>query len=215
MSDSTGKTTEYSSANLGQPKLAKRTFSKEPIAPLPKVLGSAVPKSVDDVAAALKAKIAPDVVLRIEKDHPGDAYLLVKSDAIAKVIEFLRDDEKFYCSNLLVISAVDYPKPEPGQETTLKASDCIEVVYVLQSYVHKHQIMIKVQLDRNSPKIASISHLYRAANWYERECYDMLGVHFEGHPNLKRILLPQDWVGHPLRKDYVFPEEYNGMKVPL
>lgn len=214
MSDSKDKTNDFHQYS-NTSTVAKRSYSTESVATIPKVMGSSVPKSIDDVAAALKAKVSSDVVLKVEKEHLGDPYIIVKTDQLLPVIQFLRDDEKFYCSNLSVISAVDYPALNEGQESQLKASDCIELVYVLQSYIHRHQIIVKVQLDRNAPRVNSICSLYRSANWYERECFDMLGVHFEGHPNLKRILLPPDWVGHPLRKDYVFPEEYNGMKVPL
>ncbi len=196
-------------------QIATRTYHVNAVAPLPQVLGSAVPKSVDDVVSALQAKVASHVVLGVEKEQPGDPFVLVDPSRLVDVIRFLRDDERFLCSNLMVISAVDYPPRVEGVETMLKVFDKIEVVYVLQSYVHKHQIMVKVQLDRSQPRVASITSLFRSANWYERECFDLLGVQFDGHPNLKRILLPTDWVGHPLRKDYEFPEEYNGMKVPL
>jgi NADH-quinone oxidoreductase subunit C len=178
-------------------------------------VGSAVPKSIDDVAEALKQKVGADVVVGVEKEHAGTPYVIVNAARVVDVLKFLRDDERFYCTNLQVVSACDYPPKAEGVETMLKTFDCIEVVYVLQSYVHKHHVMIKARLDRSSPKVPSITSLFRSANWYERECYDLLGIHFEGHPNHKRILLPPDWVGHPLRKDYEFPEEYNGMKVPL
>ncbi|MEO5668288.1 MAG: NADH-quinone oxidoreductase subunit C [Bdellovibrionota bacterium] len=196
-------------------QIATRTFHSSPVANVPQVLGSAVPKSVDDVADALRQKVGASVVVAVEKAHIGTPYVIVSAESVLSVLKFLRDDERFYCTNLQVVSAVDYPPKPEGVESQLKAFDCIEVVYVLQSYVHKHHIMIKAQLNRAAPKVPSVTSLYRAANWYERECYDLLGIHFEGHPNHKRILLPPDWVGHPLRKDYEFPEEYNGMKVPL
>jgi len=196
-------------------QIATRTYHSNPVAPVPQVVGSAVPKSIDDVADALKQKVGGDVVVAVEKEHIGTPFVVVSSSRIVDVLKFLRDDERFYCTNLNVVSAVDYPAKIEGVETQLKSFDCIEVVYVVQSYVHKHHVMVKVKLDRSAPKIPSVTGLFRSANWYERECYDMLGIHFEGHPNHKRILLPPDWVGHPLRRDYEFPEEYNGMKVPL
>ena len=88
----------------------------------------------------------------------------------------------------------------------------MEVVYHLSSIQHHHAIAVHAYLDRNDPKVPSIVDLYGAANWHERETYDLLGIVFEGHPDLRRILLPDDWVGHPLRKDYQFPEEYHGIK---
>jgi NADH-quinone oxidoreductase subunit C len=76
------------------------------------------------------------------------------------------------------------------------------VVYVLFSYAHKNQITVKALVDRENAKLPSVTPLFRAANWYERECFDMYGVQFEGHPELKRLLLYDEFVGHPLRKDY-------------
>ena len=75
---------------------------------------------------------------------------------------------------------------------------------------------MKAYLPREgTPSIATISDIYKAANWHERETYDMFGIQFTGHPDHRRILCPEDWVGHPLRKDYVAPDYYNGMPVPL
>ncbi len=88
-------------------------------------------------------------------------------------------------------------------------------MYHVSSFTHRHIVAIKVAVDREAPKVPTASDLFRAANWYERECYEMTGVEFTNHPHLENLLLPSDWVGHPLRRDYVFPEEYNGMKVPL
>lgn len=89
--------------------------------------------------------------------------------------------------------------------------DHIEVVYHLFSYMKKETRILKVRLSKESPEIASVSKVWPAADWMERETYDLVGVKFIGHPNLKRILNPDDWAGHPLRKDYREPEEYQGM----
>jgi len=196
-------------------QIATRTYHSSPVAPVPQVMGSAVPKSIDDVADALKQKVGASVVVAVENSHAGTPFVVVSAASVLDVLRFLRDDERFLCTNLQVVSAVDYPAKLEGSESALKVFDCIEVAYVLQSYIHKHHIMVKARLDRSAPKVPSVTSLYRSANWYERECYDLLGIHFEGHPNHKRLLLPPDWVGHPLRRDYEFPEEYNGMKVPL
>ena len=77
-------------------------------------------------------------------------------------------------------------------------------------------VALKVYLPREeAPKVRSVTDLYKSGNWMEREAYDLFGIHFEGHPDHRRILMPPDWVGAPLRKDYVTPDYYNGMPVPL
>ena len=94
-----------------------------------------------------------------------------------------------------------------------------EVVYHLFSMKHKHSLVLKVILPRwkddkpgELPEVPSVSGLWSTADWHEREVYDLSGVYFTGHPNLRRILCPEDWVGHPLRKDYEMPLEYHGIR---
>ena len=84
-------------------------------------------------------------------------------------------------------------------------------VYDLYSFELKHHFAIKVYCDRATPIIPSVTDLWPAANWHEREAFDLLGIDFPGHPDLRRILLSDDWEGYPLRKDYVFPREYHGI----
>ncbi len=98
------------------------------------------------------------------------------------------------------LTAIDWPKEEK-----------IQIVYHLFSYAHNHQIVLKVDLPRDNPKIATVEGQWKVANWFEREVYDLFGVIFEGHSDLRRIMLPEDWVGFPLRKDYVEQEEYDGI----
>ncbi len=195
------------------------TFKPTPVAHLPERKGTGVPKDIDATASALKEKFGANVVRAVEKAHKGDPYLVVDANQIVDVLRFLRDDERYLCTMLSVISSTDFLPVEasaPGAETAVAArKGYVDVTYVVFSFQHKHQIMVKVHLDRANARVSTVCDVYRAANWYERECYDMIGVVFEGHPHHKRILLPDDWVGHPLRRDYVFPEEYNGMKVPL
>ncbi|HOM05330.1 MAG TPA: NADH-quinone oxidoreductase subunit C, partial [Candidatus Kapabacteria bacterium] len=89
------------------------------------------------------------------------------------------------------------------------------VVYHLFSLQHKHRIALKVYLDRENPHVPTVERVWRSANWHEREAYDMFGIVFDGHSDLRRILCPYDWEGHPLRKDYKTPDYYKGIKVPL
>ncbi|MFB6347635.1 MAG: NADH-quinone oxidoreductase subunit C, partial [bacterium] len=93
------------------------------------------------------------------------------------------------------------------------ADDKLIVIYHLYSMSQDHWIILKVFLNENEPVIPSMTDLYRTADWHERETYDMLGIRFRNHPDLRRLLLPEDWHGHPLRKDYQFPEEYRGLPV--
>jgi NADH-quinone oxidoreductase subunit C len=90
----------------------------------------------------------------------------------------------------------------------------LAVVYQLYSMVKRHKITIRVEVSTENPSVPSVESIWRTANWHEREAFDLFGVIFTGHPDLRRILLPYDWDGHPLRKDYQVPEFYNGMKVP-
>ncbi len=86
-----------------------------------------------------------------------------------------------------------------------------DIVYHLWSMAHSHKIAIKVRTCHDNPRVPTVTDLWPAANWHEREQYDLLGVIFEHHPDLRRILCPEDWEGHPLRKDYVQPLEYHGI----
>ena len=91
--------------------------------------------------------------------------------------------------------------------------DRIEVVYVLYSMKHHHRYTLKCRLPREAPSVHSVEAVWGVANWHEREAYDMFGINFEGHSDLRRILCPDDWEGYPLRKDYKFPKSYREMPV--
>ena len=131
-------------------------------------------------------------------------FAVVTADAIGEVAAFCKADPDLALDNLTCLSAVDYPKADPPR---------IEVVYHLWSYRHLHRFVLKVHLPREDPRVPTVEGVWGVANWHEREAYDLLGVVFEGHSDLRRILLPDDWTGHPLRKDWVDPEFYNGMHV--
>ncbi len=121
--------------------------------------------------------------------YAGQNYLVVEKGIVRELLERLREDEKFgYCVD---VTAVHYPKRE-------KAFD---VIYVLYSFPHNVRIRVKTQI-ADGESIPSVVGLWPTANWLEREVYDMFGIQFEGHPELKRILMPDGWKGFPLRKDY-------------
>ena len=120
-----------------------------------------------------------------------DAFATVKADRIVDVCAWLKKTpgvELDFCQD---VTAVDWPR-----------RNVIEVVYHLYSYPHRHGIVLKVELDRANPVVRTVTGVWKGANWLEREVYDLFGVQFTGHPDLRRVMLPDDWVGHPLRKDY-------------
>ena len=132
--------------------------------------------------------------------HVFDPNLHVDPQAIVEVCRYLRDHPDLKFEILSDLTGLDLPKENK-----------IQVVYHLFSYSHRHQIVIKVDLPRENPHVSTMEGVWKAANWFEREVFDLFGVVFEGHSDLRRILLPEDWVGHPLRKDYVEQEEYDGI----
>jgi NADH-quinone oxidoreductase subunit C len=134
------------------------------------------------------------------KEEAHEPYLFVEPAAIVEVCRFLHNAPGFRFEVLSDLTAVDWPKEEK-----------IQMVYHLFSYSYNHQIVLKVDLPRDNPRIATLENVWKVANWFEREVYDLFGVIFEGHSDLRRIMLPEDWLGYPLRKDYVEEEEYDGI----
>jgi NADH-quinone oxidoreductase subunit C len=124
--------------------------------------------------------------------------MVVDPAAIVEVCGFLKDDPETAMDCLSNQSGVDY-------------KDRIEVVYHLFSYRHRHNAILKVKLPRDNPSVPTLEGLWKSANWMEREIFDLLGVNFEGHSDLRRLLMPEDWPGYPLRKDFVEPLEYHGI----
>jgi NADH-quinone oxidoreductase subunit C len=129
-----------------------------------------------------------------------EPFLSVQAEAIVEVCRYLRDEPSCKFEILSDETALDRPKEEK-----------IQVVYHLYSYSFKRQIVLKVDLPRENPRVATLEDVWKVANWFEREIFDLFGVIFEGHSDLRRIMLPEDWVGYPLRKDYVEQEEYDGI----
>ncbi len=131
-------------------------------------------------------------------------FAVVDAGSIVDVATFGKTDPDLALDNLMCLSGVDYPKETPPR---------MEVVYHLYSYKHDHTFALKVYLPRENPVVATVEGVWPVANWHEREAYDMFGIGFVGHSDLRRILLPDDWIGYPLRKDWVDPDFYNGMHV--
>jgi NADH-quinone oxidoreductase subunit C len=133
---------------------------------------------------------------------PSDKHPRVHVDASnwRALAEFLLREPSLRLDWLANLSGVDYV-----------ADDKFAVVYDLYSYDLRHSFAVKVFCPREDAHVPSVADLWPAANWHEREAYDMFGIVFDGHPDLRRILLADDWEGFPLRKDYVFPREYHGI----
>jgi NADH-quinone oxidoreductase subunit C len=131
---------------------------------------------------------------------PRDPFFKVRPDRWSEVAKFLRDDPSLRFDFLQNVTAVDWIK-----------QNRIDVVYHLWSYPQKHACVVKIELPRDKPQVASAAPVWSSADWNEREQYDLFGVEFVGHPDLRRIMLPDDWPGHPMRKDYKEAEAYRGM----
>lgn len=150
----------------------------------------------------LKARFT-DVVESAELTgtHP---HVVVRSSAIVDVCTYLRDEPSLRFDFLRCITAIDLPD-----------SNKLAVSYDLVSIDHAHCIAVKVELDRDNPRIDTVSGIWPAGDWHEREAYDLMGVTFVGHKELLRILMPEDWPGHPLRKDYQQTDDYHGITTSL
>lgn len=131
-------------------------------------------------------------------DKKPDPFAVVDPKAIVEIGRFMKEDRELAMDCLSNQSGVDY-------------KDRVEVVYHLFSYKHRHGAVLKVKLPRENPSVETVESVWKSANWMEREIYDLLGVNFEGHSDMRRILMPEDWIGHPLRKDFVEPAEYHGI----
>jgi NADH-quinone oxidoreductase subunit C len=154
------------------------------------------------IAEALSARFGEKITgSSLEVLQP---WVVVTADALVEVAAFCKSDPALAFDNLMNLSAVDYPKETPPR---------MEVVYHLYSYTHDHTFVLKVHTPREESIVPTVETIWGVANWHEREAYDMFGIRFAGNSDLRRILLPDDWVGYPLRKDWVDPELYNGMHV--
>jgi NADH-quinone oxidoreductase subunit C len=122
----------------------------------------------------------------------GDDCVVVKRENILTILQFLKLNEECPFDMLLDVCGVDYPSRDPR----------FEVVYHLYSLPKKARLRVKVGIPENDLKVPSVYGIWKAADWFEREAYDMFGITFEGHPNLKRLLMWEGFQGHPLRKDY-------------
>jgi NADH-quinone oxidoreductase subunit C len=148
-----------------------------------------------------------------------DPWIEVSPAGLVGVCRYLRDEPDLRFNLLNCISGVDYFEPDAKKAAKVDWQPHLEVVYHLWSLPHKASLVLKVILPRwkndtpgELPEVPTVSGIWRTADWHEREVYDLSGVLFTGHPDPRRILCPEDWVGHPLRKDYEMPLEYHGIR---
>ena len=153
-----------------------------------------------ELVAAIQAKFPGlQEIPKAQGQVRGDElYLAVPAAELTELCRYLRFDPPLSFDFLSFVTSVDWKTH-------------FEVVYYLTSTLHKHKLVLKVKLeDRANPEAPTISTIWPAADWQEREIYDLMGIKFQGHYNLRRILLPEDWEGYPLRKDYVAkPDRYD------
>lgn len=145
----------------------------------------------DEMVTWLQERFGEDVIVQasVEKGMYFTPMLTIKSDMIAEVARFLKEDPRTRFDFLNDLHGIDM-------------KETMDVFYFLQSFTTGRFLALNVKVDRATPHVPSVTPVWPTADWQEREAYDLLGIIFDGHPQLKRILLPDEWEGHPLRKDY-------------
>jgi len=167
-------------AKPAAPAAAKPAAPPKPEGPKPEPWDS-------ELVASLRSQYGSGI--KEASTYLGQKYLVVDSSILYEILLRMRDEQLFdYCVD---ITAVHYPKREAQ----------FDIVYVLYSFHHNERVRVKTQI-KDGDSVRSAVEIWPTANWLEREVYDMFGITFGGHPDLKRILLPDGWKGHPLRKDY-------------
>lgn len=150
-----------------------------------------------DILNKIQAQFS-DITIEWMDEENGDNYATVPHDKIDAILGFLKDDNDLFFDYLNNVSCLDNKEQ-------------LEVTYHIYSYKHRHSFVLKVKTARENASVNTVSKLFGTALFQEREVYDHFGIKFTGHPDLRRILLPDDWVGHPLLKDYEEQEDYNGI----
>jgi NADH-quinone oxidoreductase subunit C len=165
----------------------------------PKPAGEAKPAAPAKPAGPLPQPWESEMVTRLRKrygsgsdpkTYVGQNYIIADASIVFELLQVMRDEEQFdYCVD---ITAVHYPQRKDQE---------FDIVWILYSFPHNERVRVKAMIKDGDP-VPSVVAIWGAANWLERECYDMFGIRFEGHPDLRRILLPDGWQGFPLRKEY-------------
>jgi NADH-quinone oxidoreductase subunit C len=174
-------------------------------------------KTTEEIFNILKEKF-PAEVISFSSDQ-FEPLIQVDPLAVNKISLYLRDENGLLFDSLMVLSGVDDTNGEKIQEAddnfTIKGGT-LSVYYHLYSIELNHKVTVKVSAPRENPEVESVESVWKTADWHEREAYDMFGIKFLHHPDLRRILMPYDWQDgyYPLRKDYKNPEFYQGMRIP-
>ncbi|APF18278.1 NADH-quinone oxidoreductase subunit C [Caldithrix abyssi] len=153
-----------------------------------------------DIFQKLKERFG-EAILELN-DEVLQPFIKIAPDKTNQIAQFLRDEDDLKFDFLMCLSGVDL-------------GENLGVVYHLYSMKLNHKIVLKTEVSKEKPDVHTVANIWRTADWHEREAYDLLGIHFVDHPDLRRILLPEDWEGHPLRKDYKPPKEWHGIPVTI
>lgn len=156
----------------------------------------------EQILEQIKTVLTESVITNIDEASSPKA-IFIDASSLFSVMNLLHDNENLYFDSLSCLTGLDN-----GEE-----AGTMEVIYNLYSIPFDHHLMVKVIVNRANPVLPTITSIWKTADWQEREAYDMLGIKFEDHPDLRRILMPADWDGYPLRKDYKEQEYYRGIKV--
>jgi len=159
----------------------------------------------NEIISRLKNQFGDSIIVELKEDGLMP-YVVIPKVELLNLSSFLQSDEMLFFDMLSSITAIDLGK----------ASTEMELVYNFYSIPFEHSFCFKIKFDKETdflPKVDSLSSFWNTANWHEREAFDLFGINFVGHPDLRRILLPEDWQGYPLRKDYQEQEKYHGITV--
>lgn len=176
-------------------------------APTPRPFGGYFDEVADALAAAMAERTIPESAIKQVTVAATEMTIYVQRAHLVELLQLMRDDEALRFEMLSSVSGVDYGVDVPER---------LHVVYELMSMTYRRRVRLEVAVDVTDATVPSAVSVYPTADWQEREAYDMFGIVFAGHPGLTRILMPDDWVGHPQRKDYPLggiPVEYKGHEI--